>query len=227
MKEIAKTNSHATSLSIRQLIASVAILVLSTTYQAAASESIEYETDRAVLAGSGCINDVDAFVLKNGSDLQVVLSNLGIDLPGNATSPLSARSGCAIRIPVTGPQGFYVKFLRQKVDYGVHKTRKTKGSITTRTTYLGIPIAPLTIDFKYGSAIEDYNLSQYRDDVFDPRSYSWHGAWCSSRRASKGIMQIDLAVSGQKDNPLEDLIIYSPGFDLRYGVDVRLARCYQ
>lgn len=191
-----------------------------------AQQSVQWDATRAILAGQGCTKDVDAFITENGNDLSIVFTRLGVDLPGGGSSSLAARSSCVARVPATIAPGLYIGQLTQSISYGITKTARTVGSIATRSTFFGFNVSPHVVNLPYGRSMNSPLLSEQRKDLFSVQTQpSWYSGWCSRNRAPKGLYQANIAVSGQKDNANEDLIMAIDGLDLKYEVVASLVKC--
>lgn len=179
-----------------------------------------------IIAGSGCQKDVDAFASTNGNDLAIVFTRLGVDLPGGGSPVLSDRKNCTVRVPASVAPGVYIGQLTQRISYGVTKTAGSTGSVATRSTFFGFNVSPHTVDLPYGVAVNEPLRTQSRVDNFSVRTTpSWYSGWCSPSRAPRGLYQANFAVSGQKRNSREDLIMFVDGLDLKYEVVASLVRC--
>jgi len=190
----------------------------------ASAESIEWDVERAVIAGTGCQKDWDAFASTNGNDLSVVFTNLGVDLPGNSGSPLAARKNCTVRVPAEISQGLYIGELVQRVTYGVTKSARASGSVATRSTFFGFNVSPYTVNLPYGSAINNPLLVNSRTDEFLVNT-TWYTGWCRAGRNPRGLYQANLAISGQRDSDRENLIMFVDGLDLKFEVLAEILHC--
>ena len=191
-----------------------------------AQQSVQWDANRAILAGQGCVKDVDAFITENGNDLSIVFTNLGVNLPGGGSRVLAARSSCIARVPATIAPGVYIGKLSQTISYGVTKTARAVGSVATRSTFFGFNVSPHTVNLPYGRQMNSPLLQESRQDLFSVQTTpSWYSGWCSPNRAPKGLYQANLAVSGQKDSANEDLIMFVDGLDLKYEVVASLVKC--
>jgi len=205
---------------------SLAVLGLVAPLAAQAQQSVEWDVSRAVLAGTGCQKDMDAFITENGNDLSIVFTQLGVDLGCNASRVLAARKTCIARVPAMIAPGYYIGELTQRVSYGVTKTPRTRGAVATNSSFFGFNVSPYTVNLPYGVAINQPLLTQQRVDRFAVSTRpDWYNGWCSRNRAPRGLYQANLAVSGQKDHQSEDLIMFVDGLDLKYEVVAGLARC--
>jgi hypothetical protein len=179
-----------------------------------------------IIAGSGCQKDVDAFASTNGNDLAIVFTRLGVDLPGGGSPTLADRKNCTVRVPATVAPGVYIGQLTQRISYGITKTAGATGSVATRSTFFGFNVSPHTVNIPYGYSVNEPLLTNARVDNFSVRTTpSWYSGWCSPNRAPRGLYQANFAVSGQKRNSREDLIMFVDGLDLKYEVVASLIRC--
>ena len=190
------------------------------------AQSVEWDVYRTIMGGSGCLKDVDAFVSANGNDLAIVFTRLGVDLPGGGSAVLAGRSACSVRVPARIAPGVYIGELDQRVSYGVVKTPYTRGSVAPRSTFFGFSVSPYTVDLPYGISMNSPLFVQSRHDFFSVRTTpSWYYGWCSRNRAPQGLYQANIAVSGQKYNRYEDLIMFVDGLDLKYEVVAGPVQC--
>lgn len=210
-------------LSRKLSLVAVASLVSSASF---AQQTVQWDSQRAILAGSGCAKDIDSFVTDNGNDLSIVFTRLGVDLPGGGSRTLAGRSSCVARVPATIAPGVYIGELSQSVSFGVTKTARTLGSLATRSTFFGFNVSPYTINLPYGQAMNEPLVVQERKDLFSVHTKpSWISGWCARNRAPKGLYQANIAVSGQKDSSTDDLIMFVDGLDLKFEVAVALVTC--
>jgi hypothetical protein len=178
-----------------------------------------------VIAGSGCVNNFDAFAAQNGNDLSIVFTNLGVNLPGNgASNQLADMKSCLVRIPASIAKGFYIGQLTQTFTYGVTKGAGSHGTVATRATFFGFPVSPFPFTVPEGLAQDDPLLTQTRVDSFTVNTPWWQG-WCNPNRSLEGLYQASIAVSGQRDNSFENLILFVDGLDLKYEVVTSLFTC--
>jgi hypothetical protein len=188
-------------------------------------QTVQWDADSAVLAGNGCQKDVDAFVIENGNDLAIVFSSLGVDLPGNQSRTLAGRKTCLARVKATVAQGRYIAKLTQRLSFGVTKTARTRGSIAVNSTFFGFRVPIHTVDVPYGQSINNPLMQRDRQDYFSVNTTrSWYDSWCRAR-SPQGLYSAQLAVSGQKDNAAEDLIMFADGLDLRFELVAGLQTC--
>lgn len=180
----------------------------------------------AILAGSGCKRDVDAFMTEAGNDLAVVFTELGVVLPGNASPVLAGRKTCLVRVGATVAPGYYIGNLTQRLTYGVTKTPRTRGSIATQSTFFNYRVDPYTVEVPYNRAINAAILTNSRVDRFLVSTRpDWYQGFCARNRAPKGIYSANIAVSGQKDSAREDLIMSVDGLDVKYEVTAGPVQC--
>ncbi len=208
-------------------IAAIGTLIAGFSQAQASDGSVRWDERRAILAGSGCQKDVDAFVIANGNDLSVIFTDLGFSLPGGSGAVLAARKNCVVRIPATIAKGLYIGELTQQVTYGITKTRGSRGTVASRSTFFGFPVSPYTVRVPYGTSINEPFLTNTRRDRFlvDTTRGSWWSRWCAAQRSPRGLYQANFVVSGQRDSDFEDLIMFVDGLDLKYEVRAALQFC--
>lgn len=198
-------------------VASLATFSFAGTAEAAA---VQWQTNSSafVIAGTGCQKDVDAFATTNGNDLAIVFTNLGVNLPGSgASNQLADRKNCTVRVPASIAKGVYIGQLTQQFTYGVTKTAGANASVATRSTFFGFNVSPYTWSVPQGVDINEPLMTQSRVDNFAVNSPWWQG-WCNPNRPLQGLYQANIAVSGQRNNMWEDLIVFVDGLDLKYEV---------
>lgn len=209
---------------VRNLALTLSLFGFSALSSSAQADTVRWDTGQAVLAGNGCVKDVDAFVLSNGNDLALVFSNLGVDLPARSGMPLSARRSCSARIPATISAGLYIGQLTQRASYGVTKTARSEGSLAIRSTFFNYNVSPYTVTVPRNAVINSPLLTSSRVDNFTINTPGW-GGWCGRNRSPRGNYQANLAVSGQRDSDREDLIMFADGLDVKFEVIASLVHC--
>ena len=190
--------------------------------------SVTWDPNRAIVAGSGCIKDVDAFVQAAGNDLAIIFTNLGVNLPAGARLPLAQRSACAVRVPAQIARGVYIGDLTQRITAGVIKTPGSSGSISTRTTFFNFPVPFATLSLPYGSArtAAQGPLTAQRVDRFAVNtSPSWLTGWCGSNRGTSGLYSGNIVVAGDRLSDREDVIINVDSLDVKFEVQAALRFC--
>jgi hypothetical protein len=205
---------------------SLAVLASILSATSFAQQSVKWDASRSVLAGVGCRKDVDSFVTENGNDLSIVFTNLRVDLPGGASPTLAGRSSCIARVPAKIAPGYYIGELTQRISAGVVKTARTRGSIGTRSSFFNFPVNPHSLELPYGRSINNPLMVESRRDLFSVATApSWLRGWCSPTRAPQGLYQANFALSGQKDNMMEDLIMGVDSLDVKYEVVAGPVQC--
>lgn len=207
-------------------VASLATMSISGTANAApAAVSWDINGNNFIIAGTGCQKNVDAFASTNGNDLAIVFTNLGVDLPGDGvTKQLAARKTCSVRIPASIAKGVYIGKLTQQFTYGVTKTAGSNASVATMSTFFGFNVSPYTWSVPQGTELNEPLLTQTREDKFLVNT-PWYQGWCNPNRPLQGLYQANIAVSGQRNNKWEDLIVFVDGLDLKYEVLASLYTC--
>lgn len=191
----------------------------------AAAVQWQINSNNFVVAGTGCQKDVDAFATTNGNDLAIVFTNLGVNLPGiGSTNQLADRKTCSVRVPASIAKGLYIGKLTQQFTYGVTKTAGSNASVATRSTFFGFNVSPYAWSVPQGVEMNEPLVTQSRVDEFAINTPWWQG-WCSPNRPLQGLYQANIAVSGQRNNKWEDLIVFVDGLDLKYEVLASLYTC--
>jgi hypothetical protein len=160
---------------------------------------------------------VDAFASANGNDLAIVFTNLNVNLPGGVGSALADRKSCTVRVPARIARGVYIGELTQAFTYGVTKTAGSNGSVATRSTFFGFDVSPYTWGVSQGEVLDEPLVTQQRKDRFLVNT-PWYRGWCNGNRALDGFYNANIAVTGQRNNRWEDLILAVDGVDLKYEV---------
>jgi hypothetical protein len=188
---------------------------------------IEWNTDAAVVEGSGCQKDVDTFVIASGNDVSVVFSNLGFSLTdGNG---LVGNTLCSLRIPAKIQAGLFISELDQSMLYGVVKSPGSEGTLRNRARFFGIPLFSPDLNFLRGRNENDPQKVERRKDRFSSRGpgngRDWVAAWCKRERPLRGAFDAQIKVRGRRDSQQENLIVFVDGLDLRYDVVSQLQGC--
>ena len=194
-----------------------------------AQNTIKWETDRAVLQGSKnqggfseriCSKDNDTFLIGNGDQLTVILTNLGIQLPAGDQA-LTGRANCRLAIPVEAARGRYAADLEQTVTYGLVKGSGSSVSVAVKSTFFGYPVNPLNKLYRFGTVQNIPLETATRTDRFvvDSRPGSWWYRWCGI--TPRGIYTADLAVAAEKADSFEDVQASIDGLDVRFTVAPR------
>jgi hypothetical protein len=189
--------------------------------------AIEWNTDAAIVAGSGCQKDVDTFVIASGNDVSVVFSNLGFSLTDG--SGLVGNNVCNLRIPATIQAGLFISQLDQSMLYGVVKSPGSEGTLRNRARFFGIPLFSPDLNFIRGRKENDPQRVERRKDRFSSRGpgngRDWVAAWCKRERPLRGAFDAQIKVQGRRDSQQENLIVFVDGLDLRYDVVSQLQGC--
>lgn len=206
-----------------------ALTVASIVAPAFAQNTIFWDTARARLAGSKnqggftqsiCSVDGDTFLIGNGDQLTVILTNLGVQLP-SGDQALTGRANCRLAIPVEAARGRYAADLEQTVTYGLVKGTGSSVSVSAKSTFFGYPVNPLNKLYRWGSVLNIPLETATRTDRFivDSKPGSWWYRWCGIR--PKGVYTADLAVAAEKADSFEDVQASIDGLDVRFTVAPR------
>lgn len=182
------------------------------------AQEITWRDDKAVALGTGCSSLYgDTVFISAGNDVAVLFSRFGVELPaGGANTSLSDLKSCLVRIPATIQGGFKITELTQMITYGVNKSGNTSGEITTASTFFNLPVAKFNVHVPFG-ARQDPTVSQSTVTPFLVATA------CS--KTVNGLYQSNMAVSGNRSNAGESLILAMQGLDLRYDVLLELIPC--
>jgi hypothetical protein len=208
---------------INRMAKGATLAALAVTTQLSLAASVRYDTDRALLVGSGCKNNSDSFIYESDGELQIVFTRLGFDLGDGAGHALAARNTCNIRVPVHVPPHHYPKVIVQGVDYGAYKTARSQGSIIGRTSLLGIATAAQTlVNLPYGRAIDRPDATAVSRTFANQATIN---SFCHPRRETDGFLSINLVTSGQIDNLNEILFVDVRGLELKVKLSHELVAC--
>lgn len=199
----------------RNILTATCLLGLGLGYSApgfaleAAQQVVQWDADRAILAGTGCQKDIDAFILEAGNDVSVIFSNLGVDL-SDQFAPMAARKSCLARIPARVSNGYYIGTLTQAVSFGVIKSRNSQATVGVNSTFAGYRLPALNVTVGRGRIANGEIEQASRSDDF-----LVHGrGFC--RRNIPVMYQAQLTVAGQRGSHLESVITQVDGLDVRF-----------
>jgi hypothetical protein len=174
----------------------------------------------AIIAGTGCQKNVDAFGWTNGNDLAVVFTNLRPNLY-ESSAALVDRKSCTLRIPGELAKGFYPSQITQRFTYGVTKTPPAEQEvIALASTLFGFSIPPFTFVVPPAT---DSPLGE-RTDTFTPDS-AWTAKWCAPNRSLAGYYQANVADTVRRSSRDDGNWLYGEGLDTKLEALVTLAAC--
>jgi hypothetical protein len=189
---------------------------------AGATPIVSWNTASAVLAGSGCTKNVDAWAVANGQDLSLVFTRLGINLPGNGTDgSLAARSTCTARIPVQIVRGWYFGEITQTLILGAEKSDNVDIDGAARTTFFQQPVtsAHVHVSKGAGTGFNNTELVGYGDDYF------MEAQQCNGTNTRSGLFASNLSVSAARDTPQDNAIVGIDSMDIRYDIALEIFHC--
>ena len=95
--------------------------------------------------------------------------------------------------------------------------------ISTRTAISSDRVTPFTSLLAYGEEFSGGMLIDTRHDQLNRASQI--AAYCRSSRSEDMMLQINLAIAGQRDSEAEDLVIQAFGGYLGEGIEIEVAEC--
>lgn len=191
-----------------------------------AQNAITWQVNRAVMAGSGCSKDVNAFITTNGNDVSIVFTQFGIEMPGAAHRPLADRKNCNINIPASIPRGAYVADLTQRLIYGITKSANSQSNLMVQSSFFGMNMNSHGMDFRQGQVVNEALKVQSRVDHYDStRTPDWHRGFCDQNRDQQGRFESHMTVTGQRKTDSDTLIMFVDGLDLKFELVTAVAAC--
>jgi hypothetical protein len=119
--------------------------------------------------------------------------------------------------------------LDQSLLFGIIKSGGSEGNIRFRARFFGIPLLSPELSFPRGLRVNDPQRLERRQDRFrrgrPGQAGQWIGAWCKRERPARGAFQGQIAVSGRRESPSEDLLLFVDGLDLRFEIVAQLGSC--
>lgn len=210
---------------IHQMISVVGACLASLTLTSIASASeIVFHPEAAVYAGNGCPLGSTSITVDEFGDLYIDHSILAILLPANGENQvLAARRTCISRIPAKVPRGFYVKSIEQRLIYGVAKSAGADLQLASRAAFSSDSIRPFIVSLPKGEEVYSENSMDSRIDNLNPAKQK--AKYCNDTRAEEMIFQVQIALSGQRDSAMEDLVVASYGSHFGEGIEIKLGSC--
>jgi hypothetical protein len=183
---------------------------------------ITYHPERAILGGNGCSTEGSTIEVNEFGDLEIHYDAMMMAFSPQSTLMADRRS-CAVRIPVSIPRGFYVRSIEQRLAYAVAKSADTQASLATRLSLAGLTLSPYIVTLPYGEEFySDVALDTRRDDVGTDAHMR---AQCRSDRSEETMLQLNTAISGQRDNHYGELYIQTGDTYIGEGYEIDLAPC--
>lgn len=209
-------------LSFGTAVIGIVTSMLAATMPAAAQnfggQTIHWDTDNAVLGGSGCRKDVDAFIMEAGNDVSIVFSNLGVEL-ADQYAPLQARKSCLARIGARIANGYYVGTLSQNVSFGIVKSPNSEATIGVRSNFAGYNLPPLNVKVGRNRRASGEIETASREDDFIVMGRRWCG------RNIPVTYQAQLTAAGSRASIYDSVISQIDGLDVRFEATAGLFVC--
>jgi len=186
--------------------------------------SIVFHPERAVVGGNGCPQYATRLSVDEFGDLLIEHDALSISLGSNSgNAALAERKACAIRVPVTVASGYYVKSIEQRLTYSVSKSAGSEARLATRTSLSGVSLNPFTVTLPYGDEMYSDNMIDTRRDYLSRPDQ--RASLCQPGRPEDQMLQINVAITAQRDNGDEELLIAAHGSYIGEGFEIELAPC--
>ncbi len=181
-------------------------------------QTIYWDATNAVLGGTGCRKDVDAFVMEAGNDISIVFSNLGIEL-ADQYAPMQARKSCLARINARVANGYYIGTLTQNVSFGVVKTLNSEATIGVRSNFGGYNLQPLNVVFGRNRRASGEIQTASRQDDFIVQGRGYCG------RKFPVSYQAQLTAAASRASMQDSVISQIDGLDVRFEATAGLFMC--
>jgi Domain of unknown function (DUF4360) len=204
---------------VSSILSGVILASIATTANA---DVVTFHPESAIYAGSGCPQGKTHILVDEMGDLLIEHEELVLDLR-QGTSVLAGRKSCSIRVPVTLPQGFYVRSIQQQIQYSVMKSVGAEAKISTRTALSGDSINPFTVVLPSEDEIYGDNMIDSRRDYLG--SSHRRQQYCSGTRSEEMMLQINTVISGQKESSDRDLVVAAYGGYVGEGIELEIAAC--
>jgi hypothetical protein len=204
---------------------SVLITVVSSLMSGIATAGVlTFHPESAIYAGNGCLQGRSHISVDEAGDLLIEHEDLILDLPSQGrSSALAGRRACTMRIPVTLPQGYYVKAIEQQIQYSVSKSAHAEARIATRTALSGDAVNPFTVLLAADDEFHGENMIDSRRDYLGDARRRAH--YCEAGRAEDMMLQISTVISGQRDSIDDELVVAAYGGYIGEGIELEIAPC--
>lgn len=191
---------------------------------AASANELIFHPETAIYAGNGCPQGSTSISVDELGDLYIDHTALAILLPANGENQaLAARRTCLVRVPVTVPKGLYVKSIQQSLSYAVGKSANADIQIASRAAFSSDSVHPFIISLPVGDEVYSDHSIDTRLDYLD--SAKQRAKYCSDERPEQMIFQAQIAISGQRESVMDDLLAAAYGSHFGEGIEVELASC--
>jgi len=181
-------------------------------------QTIAWDAQGAILAGTGCAKDVDAFIMEAGNDLSIVFSNLGVEL-SDSFAPLAARKSCLAKVAARVASGYYVGTLEQKVSFGIVKSYNSEATVGVSSTFAGYRLAPLNYTLGRSQRASGEIQTAYQTDDFMVMGRSNCG------RSIPPVYTAQLTAAGRRARVNDSVFTKIDGLDVRFEATAGIFRC--
>lgn len=188
----------------KKILKKILVLGAALTANQLFAQTITYDIDHAVVSGTGCRKDVDAFLNASGNDLHLYATGIGVNLTGGESRLMDTKS-CLIRIGVQIPVGTYIKSMKQKLTLEVLKTSGTTISASVRSTVGAQQVPTQSVTFGQGSSVNNPYFQSNRQETFLPNSPGYN-AMCSPNRSTWVNLIHDVSIRAMKNSARETAI---------------------
>ena len=190
----------------------------------ASANELIFHPETAIYAGNGCPQGTTTISVDELGDLYIDHSALAILLAGGGDNQaLAARSTCLVRVPVTVPKGLYVKSIQQSLSYAVAKSANADIEMASRAAFSSDSVHPFIVSLPAGDEVYSDHSIDTRLDNLD--SAKQRAKYCRDERPEEMIFQVQVAISGQRDTVMDDLLAAAFGSHFGEGIEVELASC--
>jgi hypothetical protein len=220
-------NQHRAPISLSILLASAAYLFYSRGSAAepvAFVQSVQWNMESAVAAGTGCFLGVDTMVAVSGGDVSVVFTNLGVALGSGQGEPSRDVRTCTVRLPAVVPLGFFPARVLQTLTYGIRKSAASSASLTTSATFFTVPVRMPSITVDAGLAVNGGAFAAIEDESFSAPSAAY-ASFCSVSRQTNGMLAANFSANGKISRASDELLAFVDDFDLRWDLSPTLSQC--
>jgi hypothetical protein len=187
---------------------------------------VQWEGSSAVMAGTGCLKDVDAFVRAEGAGLSVVMKNMGVQL--GAQSSTADRLLCTIRVNLEVPAGMFPARVHQTLAHPLVKSAGASVTLDARPTFYAWSPGAFTSSFPVGQAEQSSLVSRdHLDTTTRDAAAPGYQAFCGHSRPTTGFFTANIDVSGalQSSQDYVSTLDSENATGLRYDVTVELEPC--
>jgi hypothetical protein len=186
--------------------------------------SARWEKEAVLLGGTGCFLDVDTTVSTAGNDLNVIFSNLGVDLGAPSNANLSESRSCELKVPLTIRPGFYPDSWDQSLVFGARKTAGASASLVATGQVVGTNLPSPSVNLPAGTALAV--ASQKSDTVASTDVLAGlRSAFCRAGRGENLEVAVRFTASGRRATVGDAVVAFGAQEDLRWSVRTSWKAC--